>query len=82
MFFPNGVKEMTPFLTVAVILVACARRRLPPFPFTIEVCPFEPTIDISNCSTIICCSDYMEVDVDRVIDVKRIFLRKIQPRST
>ena len=39
-----------------------------PFPFTIEIASPEPTLDISNCSTIICCSDCMEIFVDRVID--------------
>jgi len=50
--------------------VACAvpTSAATPFPFTIEVGPFEPTIDISGCSTIICCSDCMEIYVDRVID--------------
>ncbi len=39
-----------------------------PFPFTIEIASPEPTIDISNCSTIICCSDCPDISVDRVID--------------
>ena len=53
-----------------VFLAACAvpTPTATPFPFTIEVGPFEPTIDISGCSTIICCSDCMEIGVDRVID--------------
>ena len=61
---------MKMFITAAVLLVACAAPTPgpTPFPFTIEVGPFEPTIDVSNCSTIICCSDCMDIEVDRVID--------------
>ena len=58
------------FLAVVIILVVCAAPKpvAEPVPFTIEVGPFEPTLDISRCSTIICCSDCMEIEVDRVID--------------
>ncbi len=61
---------MKMFIIAAVLLVACAAPTpvATPLPFTIEVGPFEPTIDISGCSTIICCSDCMEIGVDRVID--------------
>ncbi|MDA0735482.1 MAG: thermonuclease family protein [Chloroflexi bacterium] len=38
------------------------------FPYTIEIASPEPTIDISDCSTIICCSDCMDIGMDRVID--------------
>ena len=57
-------------LVVVIVLVACAAPKpvAAPVPYTIEVGPFEPTIDISRCSTIICCSDCMEIEVDRVID--------------
>ena len=54
-------------LTVlTVILLACAAPTpvATPFPLTIEIASPEPTLDISNCSTIICCSDCMEIDVD------------------
>ena len=53
-----------------IVLVACAAPKpvAAPVPFTIVVGPFEPTLDISRCSTIICCSDCMEIEVDRVID--------------
>ena len=58
------------FFVVVIILAACAAPKpvAAPVPYTIEVGPFEPTIDISSCSTIICCSDCMEIDVDYVID--------------
>jgi len=58
------------FLAVVIVLVACAAPKpvAAPVPFTFEVGPFEPTLDISRCSTVICCSDCMEIDVDRVID--------------
>ncbi len=62
--------QMGSFTVLTIMLLACAAPTpvATPFPFTIEVGPFEPTIDISNCSTIICCSDCMEISVDRVID--------------
>ena len=58
------------FLVAVIILVACAAPTpvAAPFPYTIEVASPEPTLDISKCSTIICCSDCMEIAVDRVID--------------
>jgi len=57
-------------LMVIAFLVACAAPTpvATPFPFTIEIASPEPTLDISNGSTIICCSDCMEISVDRVID--------------
>jgi endonuclease YncB( thermonuclease family) len=39
-----------------------------PTPLTIEIGPFEPTLDISNCSTNICCSNCPAIPVHRVID--------------
>jgi endonuclease YncB( thermonuclease family) len=39
-----------------------------PTPFTIEIGPIEPTLDLSNCSTNICCSDCPAIPVHRVID--------------
>jgi len=60
------------FLVVVIILVTCTVPKpvvAPvPVPYTIEVGPFEPTLDISRCFTIVCCSDCMEIDVDRVIE--------------
>ena len=58
------------FLVAVIILVSCAAPKpvAAPVPYTIEVGPFEPTLDISSCSTIICCSNCMEIRVDRVID--------------
>ena len=52
------------------MLLACAAPTpvATPFPFTIEIASPEPTLDISNCSTINCCSDCMEISVDRVIN--------------
>ena len=61
---------MKRFLAVVVILVACAAPTpvAAPFPYTIEIASPEPTIDIADCSTVICCSDCPDIDVDRVID--------------
>jgi endonuclease YncB( thermonuclease family) len=39
-----------------------------PAPFTIEIGPFEPTLDISDFSTTICCSNCPDIPVHRVID--------------
>ena len=39
-----------------------------PPPFTIEIGPFEPTLDISDFSTTICCSNCPNIPVHRVID--------------
>ena len=57
-------------LMVIAFLVACAAPTpvATPLPFTIEIASPEPTIDISNCSTIICCSTCMQIEVDRIID--------------
>lgn len=39
-----------------------------PFPDTDEIGSPGPTIDISGCTTAICCSNCPELDVDRIID--------------
>jgi hypothetical protein len=44
------------------------RRQQRLSPFTIEVGPFEPTLDISDCSTTICCSNCPAIPVHRIID--------------
>ena len=54
-------------LVAMVFLVACAAPTPTPR-FIIEIASPDPTIDISGCTTIICCSDCMEIEVDRVID--------------
>ena len=61
---------MTSLPAIMMFLLACAAPNATgtPFPFTIEIASPEPTIDVSKCSTIVCCSDCMEIDVDRVID--------------
>jgi endonuclease YncB( thermonuclease family) len=52
-----------------VVLVGCSSTpEATPFPFTIEVGPFEPTLDPTHCSTRVCCSDCSSIPVDRVID--------------
>jgi len=58
------------FLAVIDALIACAAPTpaVTPFPYSIEIASPEPTLDISNCTIIICCSDCMEIGVDRVID--------------
>lgn len=54
----------------AALILACAVPTpvAPTFPFTIEIASPEPTIDISDCSTIICCSDCPDIGMDRAID--------------
>jgi endonuclease YncB( thermonuclease family) len=39
-----------------------------PFPFTVEIATPEATLDLSHCSTIICCSDCPDIPVHRIID--------------
>jgi len=39
-----------------------------PFPYTVEIGSPGPTIDITGCTTVICCSDCPDLDVDRIID--------------
>lgn len=67
---PRWRCQLRLFLDVVIILVACATPKpvAAPVPYTIAVGPFEPTLDISRFSTIICCSNCMEIKVDRVID--------------
>ena len=59
-------------LTVSILAVSLAcTAEAPvntPFPFTIEIASPEPKLDLSNCSTVICCADCMAIDVDRIID--------------
>jgi len=59
-------------LTVTILSVSLAcTAEAPvntPFPFTIEIASPEPTLGLSNCSTVICCSDCMAIGVDRIID--------------
>jgi endonuclease YncB( thermonuclease family) len=57
-----------PLLLLPPIACTPSTPAATPFPFTIEVGPFEPTLDISNCSTIICCSDCPDIPVDQIID--------------
>jgi endonuclease YncB( thermonuclease family) len=77
---PNGYLNFQPWpllvmlalLAVTFLLMACtvnvptSTPTLPPF--TIEVGPFEPTLDISDCVTTICCSNCPAIPVDRIID--------------
>jgi endonuclease YncB( thermonuclease family) len=51
-----------------ILPLGCAGPVTPTFPYAIEIASPEPTIDISNCSTVICCADCMAIDVDRIID--------------
>jgi endonuclease YncB( thermonuclease family) len=51
------------------MLLACTPESpATPTPFTIEPGPFEPTLDISDCSTIIYCSNCPDIPVHRIID--------------
>ena len=58
-------------LGICLIKTACLAA-LPPaatsFHLTIEIVSPEPTLDISRCFTIICCSDCPEISIDRVIN--------------
>jgi endonuclease YncB( thermonuclease family) len=58
------------FLGLLLLTISCASPTpsATPFPFTIEVGPFEPTLDISDCSTTICCSNCPDIPVHRIID--------------
>jgi endonuclease YncB( thermonuclease family) len=64
----------TTWLVVIVAMLATvlacnsAAPTITPTPFTIEVGPFEPTLDISDCSTTICCSDCPDIPVSRIVD--------------
>jgi endonuclease YncB( thermonuclease family) len=61
--FHSGVVLFT------ILLLGCNLSSAPtPTPFTIEAGPFEPTLDISDCSTTICCSNCPATPVHRVID--------------
>lgn len=62
--------QLRSLLVLVLLLVACAAPTpiATPFPFPIEIANPEPTIDISNCSTSICCSDCPDIAIDRVID--------------
>ena len=62
--------QMGLLTVLTVILLDCAAPTAAPtpFPFIIEIASPEPTLDVSNCSTTICCSDCMEISVDRIID--------------
>jgi endonuclease YncB( thermonuclease family) len=64
------MRQITAFVFLSLILLACnsAAPTMTPTPFTIEVGPFEPTLDLSECSTTICCSNCPAIPVDRVID--------------
>jgi micrococcal nuclease len=55
-------------LLLLTVSYASPTPSVTPFPFTIEVGPFEPTLDISDCSTTICCSNCPDIPVHRVID--------------
>ncbi|HZA24638.1 MAG TPA: thermonuclease family protein [Dehalococcoidia bacterium] len=58
------------FLAATALLMACTAGgpASTQAPFTIELGPFEPTLDISNCVTTICCSNCPAIPVDRIID--------------
>ena len=57
-------------VTILAVSLACTAETPvnTPFPFTIEIASPEPTLDLSNCSTVICCAECMPIDVDRIID--------------
>jgi endonuclease YncB( thermonuclease family) len=58
------------FLGLLLLTISCASPTpsATPFPFTIEVGPFEPTLDISDCTTTICCSNCPAIPVHWIID--------------
>jgi endonuclease YncB( thermonuclease family) len=77
-YCPNGflklqswpILVMVVLLAVTFLLTACttAAPASTPTPITFEEGPFEPTLDISNCVTTICCSNCPAIPVDRIID--------------
>jgi len=55
-------------VTILVVSLACTAEAPVNTPFTVEIASPELTLDLSNCSTVICCADCMAMDVDRIID--------------
>ena len=62
------IEVLVGLLLLVTLSCASPAPSATPFPFTIEIGTPEPTLDLSNCSTITCCSDCPDIPVHRIID--------------
>jgi endonuclease YncB( thermonuclease family) len=63
----NGLLGVCPLM----LLLTCSTAEAPDnaaYPITIEIVTPEATLDLSQCSTIICCSNCPDIPVSRIID--------------